>query len=234
MKLKDSVVLITGGTLGIGKATAKLLVQQGAKVAITGRSQERLIAAAEEIGAFGIVADVSSPADVDRTYKEVILKFGKLDALVNNAAYGGRVPLIEVDAGEFQAMWQTNVLGATMMAKEAAKIFIKQNSHGNIVNIASTAGLRGFEGGSMYASSKFALRGLTECWRAELRKHNIRVILINPSEVITAFGSADGVERQEEPSKLTAVEIAHAIKASLEMDDRGFIAELTVFATNPV
>ena len=86
----------------------------------------------------------------------------------------------------------------------------------------------------MYASSKFALRGMTECWRAELRKHNIRVILINPSEVTTAFGSANGIERPEEPSKLTAREIAHAIEASLSMDDRGFVAELTIFAANPI
>lgn len=234
MKLKDSVVLITGGTLGIGKATAKLLIEQGAKVAITGRNKGRLEAAANELRAFGVVADVSSPSDVERTFKEVLAKFGRLDGLVNNAAYGGRKLLLEVEPDEFQKMWQTNVLGATLMAQGAAKIFIAQKSKGNIVNIASTAGLRGFEGGTMYASSKFALRGMTECWRAELRKHDIRVILVNPSEVTTGFGRSDGTERPEEPSKLTSREIAHAIKASLEMDDRGFVAELTVFATNPV
>lgn len=232
MKLTDSVVLITGGSLGIGKASAKLLVESGAKVAVTGRDRARLVAAADEIGAFPIVADVGSIADVERTFDELMTKFGRLDALVNNAAWGSSKPLLEIDPQEFQSMWQTNVLGATMMAQHAAKIFVPQQ-RGNIINIASTAALRGYENGSMYSSSKFALRGLTECWRAELRKFNIRVMLINPSEVPTAFGQANRVERSETPSKLTSREIAHAVKAALEMDDRGFIAELSVFATNP-
>ena len=82
--------------------------------------------------------------------------------------------------------------------------------------------------------AKFALRGMTECWRAELRKHNIRVFLINPSEVITSFGAAAGIEQKENPTKLQPEDIARAVKAVLEMDDRGFTTELTVFATNPV
>ena len=74
---------------------------------------------------------------------------------------------------------------------------------------------------------------MTQCWQAELRKDNIRVILVNPSEVATAFGSDDSVERVAAPNKLSSVEIAHAIKSVLEMDDRGMIPELSVWATNP-
>jgi 3-oxoacyl-[acyl-carrier protein] reductase len=85
----------------------------------------------------------------------------------------------------------------------------------------------------VYASSKFALRGMTECWRDELRPFNIRVMLINPSEVTTAFGNPERKERAEEAKKLRATEIAYAIKAVLEMDNRGFIPELGVWATNP-
>ena len=77
------------------------------------------------------------------------------------------------------------------------------------------------------------MRGLTECWRAELRKHNIRVSLINPSEVPTAFGNKDRIEKEESSNKLTPVEIAIAVKNVLVMDDRGFIPELSVWATNP-
>ena len=79
----------------------------------------------------------------------------------------------------------------------------------------------------------FALRGLTECWRHELRRENIRVMLINPSEVTTAFNNKKRLERENEPKKLTPNEIAHAIVSSIRMDDRGFIPELNVWATNP-
>ena len=103
------------------------------------------------------------------------------------------------------------------MAARAAKLFKNQNS-GNIVNIGSTAAERGFERGTIYAASKFALRGMTQCWQAELRKHNIRVFLIDPSEVATAFARPDRKEREAPPNKLSSPEIAHAIAAVLEMD----------------
>jgi 3-oxoacyl-[acyl-carrier protein] reductase len=118
------------------------------------------------------------------------------------------------------------------MAGRAAGLFKKQN-YGNIINVASTAGGKGYEGGTVYASSKFALRGMTQCWQAELRRHNVRVMCINPSEVTTAFGNQDRQEREDQPNKLRGKEIAVAIKGALEMDDRGFIPELTVWATNP-
>jgi 3-oxoacyl-[acyl-carrier protein] reductase len=88
--------------------------------------------------------------------------------------------------------------------------------------------------GTAYYASKFALRGMTECWRAELRKHNVRVFLVNPSEVLTDFASTAGLAQKANETKLRPEEIAHAVKSALEMDDRGFTTELTVFATNPV
>jgi len=107
---------------------------------------------------------------------------------------------------------------------------------GNIVNICSTASLRGAANGTAYYASKFALRGMTECWRAELRPSNVRVILVNPSEVMTEFAAHAGLPQRtapDNPTKLRVDEIAHAVRTSLEMDDRGFVTELTVFATNP-
>jgi 3-oxoacyl-[acyl-carrier protein] reductase len=101
------------------------------------------------------------------------------------------------------------------------------------VNIASTAALRGAPNGTAYYASKFALRGMTECWRAELRKHNVRVFLINPSEVLTNFSARAGLAQKENASKLRSEDIAHVVKAVLEMDDRGFAPELSIFATNP-
>jgi len=119
-----------------------------------------------------------------------------------------------------------------LMARSAARHFIARQ-RGNIVNISSTAGLTGAANGTAYYASKFALRGMTECWRAELRKHNVRVMLVNPSEVLTNFSVVAGFEQKENPTKLRAEDIAHMVKAILEMDDRGFTPELSIFATNP-
>jgi len=181
---------------------------------------------------FPIQADVSNEADVQRTYSELLKQFGDLDILVNNAGVGVFKSLVEMDRAEFEAVFATNVTGAMLMGREAAKIFIRRG-RGNIVNISSTAGLRGSANGTAYYASKFALRGMTECWRAELRKHNIRVILMNPSEVLTSFASTVGLAQKENPTKLRSKEVADVVKAVLEMDDRGFVPEVSVFATNP-
>ncbi|HEY4087775.1 MAG TPA: SDR family NAD(P)-dependent oxidoreductase, partial [Bryobacteraceae bacterium] len=183
--------------------------------------------------AHAIQADASREEDVLRTYQEVMAKFGDLDILINNAGLGTFKPLTEMDTAGFERVFATNVTGVMMMGREAAKIFAAKK-RGNIVNICSTAGLRGAANGTAYYASKFAVRGMTECWRAELRKHNIRVLLVNPSEVVTDFFAANGLTQKVNDSKLRGEEIAHAVRTALEMDDRGFIPELSVFATNPV
>jgi len=233
MKINNSTFLITGGSAGIGKATAKMLVDNKGKVAITGRDKSKLEIVAKEIGAFPIHADVAKQEDVERTYDEFLKEFGKLDCLINNAGIGGGwSEITELDMKAFRNVYDVNVFGAAMMGSKAAQLFKKQN-YGNIVNIASTAALKGFSNGTVYASSKFALKGMTQCWQAELRKYNVRVILVNPSEVTTAFGNSERVERAEISNKLRSEEIAHTIVSTLEMDNRGFIPEVTVWATNP-
>lgn len=233
MNIKDSTFLVTGGSAGIGKATAKLLIEKGGKVAITGRDKTKLDRVAKEIGAFAIHADVAIENDVHKTYEIFLKEFGKLDCLINNAGIGDSWnELSDLDMKAFHRVYDVNVFGAALMASEAAKLFKKQKS-GNIINIASTAATKGFANGTVYSSSKFALRGMTQCWQAELRKYNVRVILVNPSEVTTAFGDPERVERTEVKNKLRPIEIAHTIVAALEMDDRGFIPEVTVWATNP-
>jgi 3-oxoacyl-[acyl-carrier protein] reductase len=233
MNLNGATALVTGGSNGIGLAIAKAFVGAGAKVAITGREEKRLASAAKSIGALGVRADVSKEADVQRTFKEVLQQFGHLDILINNAGFGVLKPLVEMSLSDFERVFATNVTGAMLMAREAAKHFIERNS-GNIVNIGSTAAVRGAAKGTAYYGSKFALRGMTECWRAELRPYNIRVILVNPSEVLTDFYATAGLpQNKENPTKLQAEDIAHAVKAVLEMNSRGFTIETTVFATNP-
>jgi 3-oxoacyl-[acyl-carrier protein] reductase len=233
MQIKNSTFLITGGSLGIGKATAKLIIEIGGKVAITGRNKSRLEKTAKEIGAFPIHADVSKQEDVEKTYDAFIKEFKKLDCLINNAGISGKwKDVFNLGLEDFKNVYSINVFGAALMAKYAANIFKKQK-YGNIINISSTAGTKGYANGTVYSSSKFALRGMTQCWQAELRKYNVRVILVNPSEVLTAFGDDEGKERKEVSNKLRGIEIAHTIVSVLEMDDRGFIPEVTVWATNP-
>ena len=233
MNLKGATALVTGGSNGIGLAIAKGLIEAGAKVAITGRDQQRLTAAGKATGARPIHADVAKEADVLRTYNELFQTFDHLDILVNNAGFGVIKPLVEMDLASFEQVFATNVSGAMLMAREAAKHFIERKS-GNIINIGSTAAVRGAANGTAYYGSKFALRGMTECWRAELRQHNVRVILVNPSEVLTDFYATAGLPQDKDnPTKLRGDDIAHAVQAALEMDDRGFMIELTVFATNP-
>ncbi|MBI4888488.1 MAG: SDR family oxidoreductase [Acidobacteria bacterium] len=233
MNLKGATALVTGGSNGIGLAIAKRLTAAGAKVAITGRDERRLAAAARALGAHPIRADVAKEADVLRTYTDMVRQFDHLDLLVNNAGFGVIKPLVEMELADFERVFATNVAGAMLMAREAARHFVQRKS-GHIVNIGSTAAVRGAAKGTAYYGSKFALRGMTECWRAELRPFNVRVILVNPSEVLTDFYAAAGLpQNTENPTKLRGDDIAHAVQSALEMDDRGFITELTVFATNP-
>src|SRR4051794_15567651 len=232
MNLKNATALVTGGNSGIGYSIAKTLIDAGARGAITGRDEKKLYKAAESLNAVAIHADVTNEADVQRTYREVLQALGHLDILVNNAGFGVFKKLVDMDRTSFDSVFATNVTGTMLMGREAAKHFIQRNT-GNIVNICSTASLRGAPNGSAYYASKFALRGMTECWRGELRQYNIRVFLVNPSEVLTNFGAAAGFAQKENLTKLRGEDIALMIKAALEMDDRGFTPELTIFATNP-
>jgi 3-oxoacyl-[acyl-carrier protein] reductase len=231
--LKNAAVLVTGGSCGIGLETARILRQRGARVAMCARHKEMLDAAAKEVDALPIVADVSKEDDVQRMIGEVVKEFADYNVLINNAGFGAFAPLVELTSDEFFRVWQTNVLGAMVVARESAKHFIGR-SYGNIVNLSSTAGQHGFANGTAYCSSKFAVQAMTECWRAELRQHNIRVMQVNPSEVLTNFGDDEASQgKADNPSKLHAQDIAQLIASMLEIDDRGFVTDSTIWATNP-
>ena len=232
MKLDNAKALVTGASEGIGRGIATALIAKGADVTITGRHEETLRRTAEEIGAGWSVGDVGVEADAVRTVADFVDRHGRIDILVNNAGFGIFGPLVDLRLEDLEAVFRTNVFGAFLMAREAAKHFVRQGS-GQLINISSTSGLRGGGGSTAYSASKFALRGMTECWRDELRRHDVRVILINPSEVQTGFFAKIGREQEQSAKKLRPQEIADAIVGVLEIDDRGFVPELSVFATNP-
>jgi 3-oxoacyl-[acyl-carrier protein] reductase len=229
MKISDVRALVTGGTSGIGFEIARQLKEKGGDVVICGRDDAKLAEAADKIGAHGIRADVSVESEAVELVRETIALMPGYNVLINNAGFGSFAPLLDTDLPAMQELFATNVFGAMVVARESARHFVARK-RGNIINMSSSAGVRGFAGGTAYAASKFAVSGMTECWRAELRKHDIRVMQINPSEVQTDFFRGG---RPQSDRKLRAQEIAHAALSMLEMDDRGFITELSVWATNP-
>lgn len=230
MQMKDRRFLVTGASAGIGLAIAQRLIELGARVAMTARGGERLRAVAREIGATAIVADVADEEAAVRSVREAVDELGGLDGLINNAGIGSFGPVAELRSDDFRRVFDVNVLGAAIMARECIP-HLRTAGGGDIVNISSTSGLKGGAGATIYSSSKFALKAMTQCWQAELRPDDIRVTLVNPSEVQTEFGGRDPAVR--DPRKLFAEDIAHAVASCLEMDRRGFVPEVTVFATNP-
>jgi len=233
MQLKDKNILITGGSSGIGKRTAEILVSKGAKVLVTGRSTERLERMKVNSNILTLQFDLSQTSEIPQKAKKCLELFsGRIDVLINNAGIGvfGLIDDLKID--DFKQVFNTNVFGLALLTKELIPIMKKQN-HGDIINIGSSASVKGFKFGSIYAASKFALRAMSQCWQAELRPFNIRVCQVNPSEVTTAFAQENRKERAEMDNKLAPEEIAHTIVSVLEMRNKGFVPEVNIWATNP-
>tara|TARA_B100000945_G_scaffold302212_1_gene285634 strand:- start:641 stop:1345 length:705 start_codon:yes stop_codon:yes gene_type:complete len=233
MDLKGKNIIVTGGSLGIGKETAKKLLDKGANVLLIGRSLKRLQESFLNSKAHLLSFDIGDVENiVVNAKKSLDFLDNRVDVLINNAGIGVRKSIEDLEYADFIDVFNVNVFGLSLFTKEIIPI-MKLQEHGTIINIGSTASLRGYKNGSIYASSKFAVRCLTQCWQAELRPYNIRVCQINPSEVTTAFGNPERLERDDVDNKLTPREISHAIISVIEMNNRGFINELNVWATNP-
>lgn len=180
---ENKVVIITGGSSGIGRAAALRFANQGDKVLITGRRAgpiENTIAEHQNIA--GLIADTASAEDAERTIAEAIGKWGRLDTLVNNAGAGAILPLSDVAAERIADIFSVNMVGPSLLARAALPHL--QATRGTIINISSTFGHRPAAGLSHYAASKAALEHLTRCWALELAPLGIRVnaIAAGPTE----------------------------------------------------
>ena len=221
--------LITGGSQGIGAALVEVASKAGHNVVFTGRNEPAIEAVARQTGAAGVRADVAVAADNARTFETCMQQMGGIDVLVNNAAYAYRAEIGTLDVERMKTMFATNVFGLVDITNRIVPQ-MKERKSGDIINIASTSGMKGAAAATPYAASKWAVRGISQCWQAELRPHGIRVISICPSEVQTNFGGKTG---RNNPNKLYAIDIAETIVASLDMPRRVLWPELAVFASNP-
>ncbi len=221
--------LVTGGSQGIGAAVVKQARAAGHQVVFTGRDASHIGETAAATGAHGIAASVASATDNERTVQACKTQMGGIDVLVNNAGYAYRGEIGALDVGQMRDMFDVNVFGLVDITNRVAPLMKAQGS-GDIINLASTSGMKGAVGGTSYSGSKWAVRGITQCWQAELRPHGIRVVCICPSEVQTGFGGKTG---RNNPNKLYADDIAATIMAGIDMPRRVLWTELAIFANNP-
>jgi NADP-dependent 3-hydroxy acid dehydrogenase YdfG len=214
----DKSILITGGTTGIGRATAILLAAQGARVMIFGRQQNDLDEAMKDIReaggqVLGLTADVSDPQDIQRVFQEFDQQMDKLDILINNAALGyGSV--MEGGYPEWEYILKTNLLGYMAMTHEAAER-MKANGWGHIVNIGSMSADVREKDSSVYVGTKAGIQGFSEALRKEVNSHGIKVTLIEPGAVGTDMQSQYSPEQQrqqiEEMKMMRAEDIAACV-----------------------
>ena len=221
--------LVTGGSQGIGAAVVQQARQAGHQVVFTGRDDARVQEVARQTGAHGLRADVGVADDNARAVQACQERMGGVDVLVNNAGYAYRAEIGNLDLAEMRREFGTNVFGLVDITNRVVPLMKAQGS-GDIVNIASTSGMKGAAGGTAYSGSKWAVRGISQCWQAELRPHGIRVVCLCPSEVQTNFGGRTG---RDNPNKLYAADIAATLMAALDMPRRALWPELAVFANNP-
>lgn len=195
MKLKDKVAIITGSTSGMGRATAELFAQEGAKVVISGRNEERAKAAVEKIKANGgdaifVLTDTAKTEDLKIVFDKTIEAYGTVDILVNNAGALSLKPLCSLDLDEWQRLFDVNVTAALYLTQLCAPV-MKAKGKGIIINTSSVAGYGAHHGFAAYISSKHAVNGLTKSMAWELGPE-IRVNAIAPGAIHTAMVDSIG------------------------------------------
>ncbi len=240
-KLTGKVALITGGSSGIGLATAKCFVAEGAHVFITGRRQLELDAAVKEIGdgVTGVRSDISSIADLDQLFTKIKAQKGRLDILFANAGGGAFVPLEQVTEAHFDKYFGINVKGTLFTVQKALPLMSAGSA---IIITGSQASIKGIPAFGVYAATKAALRSFARTWAVDLKGRNIRVNVVSPGTVVTpAYKSELGLsDEQIEQFKVQAAattplgrtgtpeEIAKVV-LFLASDDSSFITGTELF-----
>jgi len=187
MELSNKIVVITGGSKGLGKALAVSFIKEGSKVIISSRKKDELENTAKEIGATAIVADVTKGQEMKNLVDEVVKIFGRIDIWINNAGVWIHTSMAEdVDSKRFHDILEVNLFGVVYGSKFSLAQMKKQQE-GTIVTILSTAGLEGKKYSSAYCSSKFAADGFMKSLRAENENTNIKVLNVYPGGIQTDF-----------------------------------------------
>ncbi|MBI5093928.1 MAG: SDR family NAD(P)-dependent oxidoreductase [Candidatus Hydrogenedentes bacterium] len=229
--LNGTVAVVTGGSRGIGRHIAEALCKAGATVAITGRHKETLNAVEKELGAacHGYVCDQRDPAAVRTMAERVQADWGAPDILVNNAGrmLGGRVA--DMPLAEWNEVIETNLTGV-FLTTQAFLPGMMQRNRGDIFMISSMSGKKGDAGAAAYAASKFGLQGFSQALLYEVRKHNIRVMVLNPSSVNT---SPDLGREFGEGEHLHAADLAAMIVHLARLPGRTLFRDMDVWGTNP-
>jgi NAD(P)-dependent dehydrogenase (short-subunit alcohol dehydrogenase family) len=232
-KLQGKVAVITGGTTGIGLATAKLFVAEGAYVFITGRRPKELNEAVKVIGAnvTGVQGDISKLGDLDRLYETVKAK-GRIDIVFANAGIGGFVPLGSVTEEFYDNIFNTNVKGTLFTVQKALPLL---NDGGSIILNGSVASVKGTPGFWVYGASKAALRNFVRAWAVELKDRGIRsnvlspgptdtpIIVEQPADAIARIVSTIPMGRMGEPEEIAKAALF------LASDDSSFITGIELF-----
>ena len=186
MSLSDQVALVTGGGTGIGKAIAKAMLAEGAKVIIVGRKEEVLLKAQTELGSGSeiMVCDITEESQVNKVYETIMSNHGKLNILINNAGMAARGKAYEMSYEMWKKVVDVNLNGAFLCARGAMKIMVNQKS-GRIINIGSISGQMGRPENAPYTTTKFAVEGLTRAFALDGRDHGIAVSVIHPGNAAT-------------------------------------------------
>lgn len=232
------VILITGGTRGIGHALARRLLEQGHHVVVTGTTTDGVAKAEASLGAgaddtgrvMGVECDVRDPGSAMRAVQTSVERFGGLDVLVNNAGVGGGAPVADLASEEWRRIVDTNLTGAFNCA-HAAIPHLRARGGGWIVNVSSLASTNPFPGGAAYCASKAGLNAFSESLMQELRHDGIRVTLVLPGSVATEFSGRPAGQGSD--WKLHPEDVAQAIGDLLAHPPRSLPSRIEIRPSQP-
>jgi short-subunit dehydrogenase len=238
MQLKDKVVVVTGASKGIGKATALLLAKEGANLALSARSADLLEKVSQDIKAMGrqaftYVGDMSKEGDIIKFIQGTVEKFGKIEILINNAGFGHFHSIADFPTKNWDEMFNLNVRGLFITTRESLP-HLRKAGESVVINVVSLAGKNAFVGGGGYAATKHALLGFSRCLMLEERKNGVRVLAICPGSVATSFFDAHHETFDPKRDKILAAEdVAESIIHMIRLPQRAMVSEIDIRPTNP-